>query len=105
MLFIMIHCKITIVQHFGSLREAKPMNPPQCDNLGYISTSLSLPKEVFTCTEAARCQPEGQKAPAYDALWTEAVHWGWRRLRYARRFASLVCQRVFTSLYVWQMSA
>ncbi len=80
------------------------MNPPQCDNLDNIHLLIAAQK-VFTCTEAARCQPEGQKAPAYDALWTEAVHWGWRRLRYARRFASLVCQRVFTSLYVWQMSA
>ncbi len=37
---------------------------------------LIAAQRVFTCTEAARCQPEGQKAPVHDALWAETVHWG-----------------------------
>ena len=38
------------------------MNPPK-----YIHFLLAAQK-VFTCTEAARCQPEGEKAPAHDAF-------------------------------------
>jgi hypothetical protein len=42
------------------------MNPPKCDELDYIHFLIATQK-VFTCTEAARCQPEG-KAPAHDAF-------------------------------------
>ncbi|GFP32340.1 putative transposase, partial [Candidatus Hakubella thermalkaliphila] len=42
------------------------MNPPKCDDLDYIHFLIASQK-VFTCTEAARCQPEG-KAPAHDAF-------------------------------------
>jgi len=38
------------------------MNPPK-----YIHFLIAAQK-VFTCTEAARCQPEGEKAPAHDAF-------------------------------------
>jgi hypothetical protein len=43
------------------------MNPPKCDDLDYIHFLIAAQK-VFTCTEAARCQPEGEKAPAHDAF-------------------------------------
>lgn len=43
------------------------MNPPKCDDLDYIHFLIAAQK-VFTCTEAARCQPQGQKAPAHDAF-------------------------------------
>ena len=60
------------------------MNPPKCDDLDYIQFLIAAQK-AFTCTGAARCQPEG-KAPAHDtfsrllqrqqlnteALWQEA---------------------------------
>jgi hypothetical protein len=42
------------------------MNPPKCDELDYIHFLIAAQK-VFTCTEAARCQPEG-RAPAHDAF-------------------------------------
>lgn len=42
------------------------MNPPKCDDLDYIHFLIAAQK-VFTCTEAARCQPEG-RAPAHDAF-------------------------------------
>jgi hypothetical protein len=42
------------------------MNPPKCDELDYIHFLIAAQK-VFTCTEAARCQPEG-KGPAHDAF-------------------------------------
>ncbi|GFP20552.1 hypothetical protein HKBW3S03_02055, partial [Candidatus Hakubella thermalkaliphila] len=42
------------------------MNPLKCDDLDYIHF-LIVSQKVFTCTEAARCQPEG-KAPAHDAF-------------------------------------
>ena len=44
-----------------------PMNPPKCDDLDYIHFLIAA-QRVFTCTEAARCQPEGEKAPAHDAF-------------------------------------
>jgi hypothetical protein len=43
------------------------MNPPKCDDLDYIHFLIAAQK-VFTCTEAARCQPEGQHSPAHDAF-------------------------------------
>ena len=43
------------------------MNPPKCDDLDYIHFLIAAQK-VFTCTEAARCAPEGKNAPAHDAF-------------------------------------
>jgi hypothetical protein len=43
------------------------MNPPQCDDLDYIHFLIAAQK-VFTGTEAARCAPEGERAPAHDAF-------------------------------------
>ena len=43
------------------------MNPPKCDDLDYIHF-LTAAQKFFTCTEAARCAPEGKKAPAHDAF-------------------------------------
>ncbi|MHA1578965.1 MAG: IS701 family transposase [Candidatus Freyarchaeota archaeon] len=43
------------------------MNPPRCDDLDYIQFLIAAQK-VFTCTEAARCQPEGERPPAHDAF-------------------------------------
>lgn len=43
------------------------MNPAKCDELDYIHFMIAAQK-VFTCTEAARCQPEGAKAPSHDAF-------------------------------------
>ncbi len=42
------------------------MNPPKCNELDYIHFLIAAQK-VFTCTEAARCQPEG-KSPSHDAF-------------------------------------
>ena len=36
------------------------MNPQKCDDLDYIHFLIAAQK-VFTCTEAERCQPEGEK--------------------------------------------
>ena len=44
------------------------MNPPKCDDLDYIHFLIAAQKFFFTCTEAARCQPKGEKAPAHDAF-------------------------------------
>ncbi|MFS8839594.1 transposase [Synechococcus sp. R6-5] len=43
------------------------MNPPKCDDLDYIHFLIAAQK-VFTCTEAARCAPEGAHPPAHDAF-------------------------------------
>ncbi len=43
------------------------MNPQRCDELEYIHFLIASPK-TFTCTEAARCQPEGDNVPAHDAF-------------------------------------
>lgn len=43
------------------------MNPPKCDDLDYIQFLVAAQK-VFTCTEAARCYPEGEDSPAHDAF-------------------------------------
>ncbi len=43
------------------------MNPPKCDDLDYIHFLIAA-QRVFTCTEAARCPPEGEEAPAHDAF-------------------------------------
>jgi len=43
------------------------MNPPRCDAVDYIHFLIAA-QRVFTCTEAARCQPTGEKAPTHDAF-------------------------------------
>lgn len=43
------------------------MNKPKCDDLNYIHFLIAA-QRVFTCTEAARCQPEGEGSPAHDAF-------------------------------------
>jgi hypothetical protein len=43
------------------------MNPPRCDDLDSIH-SLIAAQKIFTCTEAARCQPKVGKASAHDAF-------------------------------------
>ena len=47
------------------------MNPPNCDELDYIQFLVAAQK-VFTCTEAARSQPETttrpKAPPAHDAF-------------------------------------
>ena len=43
------------------------MNPPKCDDLDYIHFLIAA-QRVFTCTEAARCQPESARSPAHDAF-------------------------------------
>jgi len=43
------------------------MNPSKCDELDYIHFLIAAQK-VFSCTEAARCQPEDIDAPAHDAF-------------------------------------
>jgi putative transposase len=43
------------------------MNPPQWDDLDYIHFLIAAQK-VFTGTEAARCAPEEERAPAHDAF-------------------------------------
>jgi putative transposase len=43
------------------------MNPPKWDDLDSIHFRIAAQK-VFTCTEAARCAPEEERAPAHDAF-------------------------------------
>jgi putative transposase len=43
------------------------MTPPRCDALDYIHFLIAA-QRVFTCTEAARCQPTRENAPAHDAF-------------------------------------
>jgi putative transposase len=43
------------------------MNPPRWDDLDSIRFRIAAQK-VFTGTEAARCAPEGERAPAHDAF-------------------------------------
>lgn len=43
------------------------MNPAKCDELDYIHFVIAS-QRAFSCTEAARCQPEGIKAPSHDAF-------------------------------------
>jgi hypothetical protein len=43
------------------------MNPPRCIDLDYINFLIAA-QNVFTCTEAARCQPETPITPAHDAF-------------------------------------
>ena len=59
------------------------MNPAKCDDLDYINFLIAS-VDVFTCTEAARCQPVGESSshdaftrllqrqpPDTDTLWNE----------------------------------
>jgi hypothetical protein len=48
------------------------MNPAKVTDLDYINFLVASPK-VFSCTEAARCQPLQPKRPAHDAL-TRLLH-------------------------------
>jgi DDE superfamily endonuclease len=43
------------------------MNPPKVDELDYIQFLIAA-QRVFTCTEAAACQPEQAEPPAHDAF-------------------------------------
>lgn len=43
------------------------MNPPKADELDYIHFLIAAQK-VFTCTEAARSQPDNHDPPAHDAF-------------------------------------
>jgi len=43
------------------------LNPPRCSDLDYIHFLIAAQK-TFTCTEAARCQPEKPLSPAHDAF-------------------------------------
>jgi putative transposase len=63
------------------------LNPPKCCDLDYIHFLMAA-ANVFTCTEAARCYPEGSDSPSHDAftrllqrlppdteaLWIESSH-------------------------------
>jgi len=63
------------------------LNPPKCCDLDYIHFLMAA-ANVFTCTEAARCHPEGSDSPSHDAftrllqrwppdteaLWIESTH-------------------------------
>ena len=43
------------------------MNAPRCTEADYIAFLLAA-QRVFSCTEAARCQPDAPTAPAHDAF-------------------------------------
>ena len=43
------------------------MNAPRCSPEDYIAYQIASP-DRYTCTGAARCQPEGTQAPAHDAF-------------------------------------
>jgi hypothetical protein len=43
------------------------LNPAKCDDLDYIHFLIAS-ADVFTCTEAARCQPVGENNPSHDAF-------------------------------------
>ena len=43
------------------------MNAPRCSPEDYIACQIAAP-DRYTCTEAARCQPESVQAPAHDAF-------------------------------------
>lgn len=48
------------------------MNPPKCHEIDYINFLVATQK-AFSCTEAARVQPEQDNPPAHDAL-TRLLH-------------------------------
>jgi len=43
------------------------VNPSRCKDLDYIHFLIAS-VDVFTCTEAARCQPFGENSPSHDAF-------------------------------------
>ena len=43
------------------------MNAARCDEVDYIQFLVAA-SGVFTCTEAARCQPAAPEAPDHDAF-------------------------------------
>lgn len=43
------------------------MNPAKCDELDYIHFLVAA-QRVYSCSEAARCQPELPEAPAHDSF-------------------------------------
>jgi len=43
------------------------MNAAKCDELDYIHFLIAA-QRVFSCSEAARCQPESATAPCHDAF-------------------------------------
>ena len=43
------------------------MNLAKCKDLDYIHFLIAS-VDVFTCTEAARCQPSGENNPSHDAF-------------------------------------
>jgi putative transposase len=43
------------------------MNAPKCNEFDYINFLIATPK-VFSCTEAARVQPETESPPAHDSF-------------------------------------
>lgn len=48
------------------------MNPPKVNEYDYINFLIGS-QQVYSCTEAARVQPEGENAPAHDAI-TRLIH-------------------------------
>lgn len=48
------------------------MNPAKCKDLDYIHF-LMASVDVFSCTEAAKCQPSGENNPSHDAF-TRLLH-------------------------------
>ncbi len=50
------------------------MNPPKCCDLDYIHFLMAA-ANVFTCTEAARCYPEGADSPTHDAFTRLLQRW------------------------------
>jgi hypothetical protein len=48
-------------------KRASQMNPAKCDELDYIHFMIAA-QRVFTCTEAARCQPQNAQASSHDAF-------------------------------------
>ena len=48
------------------------MNPPKVNEYDYIDFLIGT-QQAYSCTEAARVQPEGEDAPAHDAV-TRLTH-------------------------------
>ena len=48
------------------------MNAPRCRDLDYIQFLVASPR-TYSCTEAARVQPDSPHAPAHDAF-TRLLH-------------------------------
>jgi putative transposase len=46
---------------------SESVNPPKCDDLDYINFLIAS-FNVFTCTEAEKCQPLGEDSPSHDAF-------------------------------------